>query len=246
MSHPWVLVLKPSQLLDSRPKWANSHSFLSSLMSPSNSPVFWMSLSSPLYEGPQQPSLSISQPEVSELVLSSLLFLTIPNLFQTNALVAYKSSDDAETPAPHVVEDTIEGLDDFEPDNSVALPPIPSMLLPVSLNFSLFQLSNSHFSLYPPLPNLVLHPLRVLVLNRSHPLTIPLIQLNILCQKRLWDLRFLFHQLRQSHLLEFQHPQRLQRPMVWNPKLLLLLHLRLGLLLGRSFMDLDVLKSHKR
>ena len=58
-------------------------------------------------------------------------------------LVIYKSNDDAETPAPHALEDTAEGSDDFKPDTSVALPPIPSMLSPVSLYFSLFQLNYS-------------------------------------------------------------------------------------------------------
>ena len=119
--------------MDSGPKWVNSHSFLLSLMSPSKSLVFRMSPSSPLYEGPRQPSLSTSQPEVSELELFFHYLLTISNLSQTNALVVYESSDDAETPVPCAFEDTAEGLDEFEPDTSVALPPIPSMHSPVSL-----------------------------------------------------------------------------------------------------------------
>ena len=216
-------------------------------MSPSKSPVFRMSPSSPLYKGPRQPSLSISQPEVSELELSFSLSLTISNLFQTNALVAYKSSDDAETPVPHALKDTAEGSDDFEPDTSVALPLIPSMLSPVSLNFSLFQLSNSSFSLHPLLLNLIFHPLHVLVLSRSHPSTILLIQPNILCQKRLWNPRFSFHQLRRSLLLLSQHLRRSRRPMVQSlnpPKMLQLLHL--GPQPVKFFMVLGVFKSLKR
>ena len=81
-------------------------------------------LNVPFFSLAQQPSLSISQPEVSQIILSTLVSL---NPFQTNVLVVYKSSDDAESSAPHILEDTADGSDDFEPDTSVALPPIPSM-----------------------------------------------------------------------------------------------------------------------
>ena len=102
-----------------------------------------MSPSSPLYEGPQQTSSSISPPEVSRPILLCFVIANKFHSFQANALVAYESSDDAETPVPHVLEDIAEGSDDFEPDTSVALPPIPLMLSPVSFNFSYFQLKYS-------------------------------------------------------------------------------------------------------
>ena len=82
--------------------------------------------------------LSISPPEVSRIIFLTLVISNKFESFQTNALVAYESSDDAETPAPRAFEDIAAGSDDFEPDTSVALPPIPSMLSPVSLHSSLF------------------------------------------------------------------------------------------------------------
>ena len=166
-----------------------------------------MSPSSPLYEGPQQPPLSISQPEVSELELSCLLSLIISNLFH-NALVAYESSNDAETPVPHPLEDTAEGPDDVEPDTSVALPPIPSMLSLVSLNFSLFQLSNSSFSLYPLSLNLVFLPPRGLASSKPHLLIILLTPQNIHCQECLWKQCYLSHPSKLFPLLRVQPHQK--------------------------------------
>ena len=86
-------------------------------------------------------------------------------------------------------------------------------------------------------------PLRGLTSSKSHLLNILSTPPHILYLKCLWKRRYLSQQLRRSLPLKFRLLQRLRGPMVQNPMLLLLLHLCLGPLLGRSFTDLDVLKS---